>query len=74
VFVLFIGVVFSLFDFVLVQDKIDAQLFLIKYLIILKEQISPFDVSLSSKEKTLDFSHIKGSEKRTQNQKKTLIE
>jgi hypothetical protein len=56
----------SLFDcfffscFVCIKSKIDGQLFLIKYLVILKEQILPFGVSLATKEKILDFSHIKG--------------
>jgi hypothetical protein len=42
-------------------NKIDAALFLIKHLVILQDELSPFDIDFFRRERTLDFSHIKGS-------------
>jgi conserved oligomeric Golgi complex subunit 3 len=37
-------------------DKINANLFLIKHILVLREQISPFDINFTSTEMSLDFS------------------
>lgn len=42
------------------QGDVDADLFLIKYLLILREQITPFDIDFTVTNKSLDFTSTSG--------------
>ncbi|KAI8090069.1 Sec34-like family-domain-containing protein [Gilbertella persicaria] len=55
------------------KSRLDSELFLIKNLLVLKEQLAPFEANLVHAGKTLDFSHVTDSLSSFQQQKSLLF-
>ncbi|CAO3654870.1 unnamed protein product [Mucor hiemalis] len=56
-----------------IKSRLDGELFLIKNLLVLKEQLAPFEANLVHAGKTLDFSHVTDSLSSFQQQKSLMF-